>query len=147
GSSLEQQGRVEDALERYRRASAISPGNALPFTRISVIAARRAWGAPPPARPPAAADKPRVSMSNLGQLGRFGNQLLQYAYLRSYAETAGCGVETNDWIGRDLFQLSDPFVSKVLPRLEEKSFDSPGAIAPGARPRTDVDLAGFFAFS
>jgi FkbM family methyltransferase len=146
--SLEQQGRVEDALERYRTASAISPGNALPFTRMTVIAARRAWGAPPAARAPAAADKPRVSMSSLGELGRFGNQLLQYAYLRFYAETAGCDVETNDWIGRDLFGLSDPFISKPLARLDEKDFDAARALAPAAAPpRIDVDLAGFFAFS
>jgi FkbM family methyltransferase len=147
GSALEQQGRLEDALARYRRASAVSPGNALPFTRIAVIEGRRAWGPPPAARSPAAAGKPRVTMSGLGEVGRFGNQLLQYAYLRLYAEAAGCDIETNDWIGRDLFGLSDPFISKVLPRLEEKSFDSAGAIAPGARPRTDVDLAGYFAFA
>ena len=144
--ALEQQSKVEDALDRYRKASAITPGNALPFTRIAVIEARRAWGPPPPARLPAAAGKPRASMSNLGQEGRFGNQLLQYAYLRLYAEAAGCDVETNDWIGRDLFGLSDPFISKALPRLDEKTFDAVGAIAPGARPRSDVDLAGFFAF-
>jgi FkbM family methyltransferase len=146
GFALEQQGKVEDALGRYRRASSISPGNALPFNRIAVIAARRAWGSPPPARLPAAAGKPRVSMSGLGQVGRFGNQLLQYAYLRFYAETAGCDIETNDWIGRDLFRLSEPFISRALPRLDEKNFDAAGAIAPGVRPRTDVDLAGFFAF-
>ena len=146
GFALEQQGKVEDALGRYRRASSISPGNALPFSRIAVIQARRAWGSPPPTRLPAAAGKPRVSMSGLGQVGRFGNQLLQYAYLRFYAETAGCDVETNDWIGRDLFRLSDPFISRALPRLDEKNFDAGGAIAPGAQPRTDVDLAGFFAF-
>ena len=36
---------------------------------------------------------------------------------------------TNDWIGRDLFGLSDPFISKTLPQLYEKTFDAAGRFA------------------
>jgi len=141
---LESEGKSAAAVEVYRQAAALVPGHGLPFTKLSVAAARRAWGPPPRPRPPAAADAPRVSMSRLGELGRFGNQLLQYAYLRSYAEAAGCGVEAGDWIGRDLFGLDDPLVSRPLPRLAEGAFDAAAALAPGSRPPPRVDLAGFF---
>jgi FkbM family methyltransferase len=142
--ALEGQRRSAAAIERYRDAAAARPGHGLPFTKLSVLAARRIWGPPPPPRPPLPAGAACVTMSALGQIGRFGNQILQYGYLRLYAEASGAAFECGDWVGRDLFALDDPLVSRSLPRLQDDAFDAAAAIAPGARPRGDVDLQGYF---
>jgi hypothetical protein len=44
-----------------------------------------------------------VTISCLGNYGRFGNQLFQYAYARAFAEQLGAELHTPDWIGRELF--------------------------------------------
>ncbi len=44
----------------------------------------------------------------LGRLGKFGNQLLQYGFLRIYANLHGLTVETPGWIGERLFGFRDP---------------------------------------
>jgi len=44
-----------------------------------------------------------VTVSCLGNMGRFGNQLFQYAYARAYAESIGAELHTPEWIGRQLF--------------------------------------------
>lgn len=52
---------------------------------------------------PIAEDK-FVSMSTLGNYGRFGNQLFQYAALKIYSRINGLRAEVpSDWIGRKLF--------------------------------------------
>ena len=43
----------------------------------------------------------------LGRFGRFGNQLLQYAFLRVYAELHGLDIETPRWIGQEIFGFRD----------------------------------------
>lgn len=137
-------GRIDEALQLYREAALLNPGHAAPDTRIAVLMARRLWGAPRPAVTPSTPDASPISMSTLGVNGRFGNQIFQYAYLRLYAEAAGAIPETGDWIGRDLFALADPLVSRALPTLAEESFDAAAQLAPGARPAAGVDLRGFF---
>src|ERR1700730_12045672 len=87
--ALEGQRRSAAAIERYRDAAAARPGHGLPFTKLSVRAARRIWGPPPPPRPPLPAGAACVTMSALGQIGRFGNQILQYGYLPLYGEASG----------------------------------------------------------
>ena len=47
--------------------------------------------------------RPVVTMYCLGKLGRFGNQLFQYAYLKIYAQIHDLRVETPEWIGQYLF--------------------------------------------
>jgi len=143
---LEAHGKRDEAVALYRAAESLLPGHASPFTRLSVIAARRAWGFPPRPRPALPHAQARVSMSTLGHSGRFANQILQYGYLRLYAERCRCEVETGDWIGRDLFGFDDPPIARALPVLEEHAYDAAGAIAPDARPRSNVDLRGFYAF-
>lgn len=46
-------------------------------------------------------------------MGRFGNQLFQYAYARAYAESIGAELHTPDWIGRDLFIGIDEPIMKA----------------------------------
>lgn len=59
--------------------------------------------------------EPVLTMSCLGQLGRFGNQLFQYAFLRICAEKSGSRVECPYWIGQTLFGHQDAPISQRLP--------------------------------
>jgi hypothetical protein len=59
--------------------------------------------------------QPVLSMSWLGRLGRFGNQLFQYAFLRICALNAGASVQCRGWVGEALFGLQDERVSRRLP--------------------------------
>lgn len=59
--------------------------------------------------------QPVLSMSSIGKLGRFGNQLFQYAFLRICAEKSGAKVECPPWIGQTLFGHDDAPISKRLP--------------------------------
>lgn len=63
--------------------------------------------------------QPTLTMSFLGNLGRFGNQIFQYAFLRICAKNAGAKVECSPWIGQILFDHTDAPVSKRLtPAIE-----------------------------
>lgn len=53
-------------------------------------------------------------MALLGILGRFGNQVFQYAFLRLCASASGTSVQCSRWIGRDLFGHHDPPVTVGL---------------------------------
>lgn len=78
----------------------------------------------------------KVQISCLGKLGRFGNSLYQYAFARSYAEKHGAILETNDWIGRELFKnINDPLIKKALPRIHK------GGIPWG---KTGFDFYGYY---
>lgn len=59
--------------------------------------------------------EPVLTMSSLGQLGRFGNQLFQYALLKISAQKSGAKVECPPWIGQTLFGHNDVPISKRLP--------------------------------
>ncbi len=66
--------------------------------------------------------QPVLTMSSIGQLGRFGNQLFQYAFLRICAEKSGARVvECPPWIGQTLFGHNDAPISKRLPPAIERS--------------------------
>ncbi len=67
-------------------------------------------------------------MSTLGANGRFGNQLLQYGFLRMYAAEHGLSVETPDWVGRDLFDFDDPLPQGPLPVVSERDADLPASL-------------------
>lgn len=59
--------------------------------------------------------QPLLTMSSIGQLGRFGNQLFQYAFLKICAKKTGAKIESPFWIGQTLFGHNDPPISKRLP--------------------------------
>jgi Glycosyl transferase family 11 len=111
-----------------------------------------------------------LTMSSLGQLGRFGNQLFQYAFLRICARKTGSSVECPPWIGQTLFGHNDAPISRRLePAIECKDdeeilFDVVPELVPhieklaGTKIRrigsetlehgiTNVDLWGFFQIS
>jgi Glycosyl transferase family 11 len=56
-----------------------------------------------------------LSMSSMGKLGRFGNQLFQYAFLRICAQQSGARIECAPWIGQTLFGHHDAPVAERLP--------------------------------
>ena len=60
-----------------------------------------------------------LTMSSIGQLGRFGNQLFQYAFLRICAEKSGAKAECPPWVGQTLFGHNDTPISKRLPPAVE----------------------------
>jgi Glycosyl transferase family 11 len=66
---------------------------------------------------------PVLTMSSLGQLGRFGNQIFQYAFLRICANESGAMVECPPWIGQKLFGHADAPISRRLrPAIERGEF-------------------------
>jgi len=77
-------GRRAEALAAYARAAELFPGLGLPFTRLATLRLRQRYAPVPPRR--ADPTRARLQMTTLGRRGRFGNQLLQYAYARSYAD-------------------------------------------------------------
>lgn len=48
-----------------------------------------------------------ISFVSMGQMGRLGNQLFQYAYLRSQARRMGVKFYCPEWIGDKIFRLED----------------------------------------
>eukprot|EP00188_Purpureofilum_apyrenoidigerum_P000420 Plantae.Rhodophyta-Purpureofilum_apyrenoidigerum.ctg11816.p1 GENE.Plantae.Rhodophyta-Purpureofilum_apyrenoidigerum.ctg11816~~Plantae.Rhodophyta-Purpureofilum_apyrenoidigerum.ctg11816.p1 ORF type:complete len:509 (+),score=95.32 Plantae.Rhodophyta-Purpureofilum_apyrenoidigerum.ctg11816:481-2007(+) len=65
-------------------------------------------------------DGPRViTMTGFGELGRFGNQVLQYMFLRCYAKLVGANVQVPYWVGKELFGLDDEPVLRALPAVIE----------------------------
>ena len=48
-----------------------------------------------------------ISFSKLGEYGRFGNQLFQYAFLRTQAKKLGVKFYCPKWIGDKIFDLND----------------------------------------
>ena len=70
------------------------------------------------ALPPETLDIDRVlTMSILGKLGRFGNQLFQYAFLRICASQIDARVECPVWVGQYLFGHKDAPIAHNLPHL------------------------------
>lgn len=145
GMQLEQNNRHDDAVAIYDDAIRLVPGHAFADTRRRLLLIRRSWG-PPPA-PAERRPGRRITMSGLGNNGRFGNQVIQYAFLRVYAHVHGLGWEAADWIGRDVFGLDDPYISEKLPVIQQR--DMSYASVAGLSPElvADKDISGFYFFS
>lgn len=77
-----------------------------------------------------------VQFTQLGKLGRFGNQLFQYVFARTYAERYNATLEIPEWIGEKVFKdISHQRPSCKLPRTEEDK------ISWG---QVNIDLFGYF---
>lgn len=138
GPYLERQNRHGDALHLYEHTINLAPGHAYADTRRRLLLIRRSWGQPPAplTRPPG----PYITMSSLGKDGRFGNQIIQYAFVRLYAHVHGLGWEVPDWIGRDLFGLDDPYITEQLPALrrDQADFSSVEHLSPELAANRDI---------
>ncbi len=145
GQILTRSGREPDALAAYDGAARASPGAAYPFTILATKRFRQAFGAPAPPRPTISRPGRRIQMRSLGSDGRFGNQILQYAFVRMYAQQYGLVAEFPDWIGRDIFDFDDPFPSEKLSVVTEKHADLFGSLrGQTGQVFADTDVRGYF---
>lgn len=88
-----------------------------------------------------------ITMSTLGQNGRFANQVFQYAFLRIYAKEYNLRVETPAWIGQYLFGHKDKPISQQLPVVIEETNELTEACIPNAKtPFRNVDFWGYFQY-
>ncbi|MFZ2100916.1 MAG: FkbM family methyltransferase, partial [Oricola sp.] len=114
------------------------------FIRVrTVTPSHPTWGDALYIRPP------NVTVSRLGQRGRFGNQIFQYMFLRCYAKDAGYGVETPEWIGRYLFGADDPLLTEPSVYHEVKQTGLTLAdchIANATENFPSADFNGFFQY-
>lgn len=79
-----------------------------------------------------------INLTTLGKYGRFGNQLFQYIFAKSYANKHNLVLHTNPWIGSEIFEnINDPLPIHNLPRLYED-------IIPTTEPYGNIDLIGYF---
>lgn len=61
-----------------------------------------------------------ITMSGFGELGRFGNQLLQYMFLKCYAKVHNIAeIQVPGWVGSGLFGLTDRPVQRAFPAVVE----------------------------
>lgn len=78
-----------------------------------------------------------MSAISVNFMGRFGNQMFQYAAARAYAEAHGATLHTQPWVGQEIFQLSD----KPYMKLPMAGFDE----LPSGK--VNVTLHGYFIHS
>ncbi len=99
-------------------------------------------------RPPAAPQRGVITMRSLGELGRFGNQFFQYAFVRSYALRHQLDYELPPWIGQQLFGHFDPPLTRQWPQFYEKvAHDVDDTFIPHLQtPLRNVDVVGFFQY-
>lgn len=77
-----------------------------------------------------------IQFSQLGNFGRFGNQIFQYVFARAYAEKYDAILELPTWIGEKIFKdVSHTPISCRLPRI-------PIDHIPWGR--VNIDLFGYF---
>lgn len=62
-----------------------------------------------------------VTVSCLGKKGRWGNQVFQYCFARSYAQRYGINYQVNPWIGQKLCDISDSPITEQLPTYKERA--------------------------
>ncbi|MES2472877.1 MAG: alpha-1,2-fucosyltransferase [Pseudomonadota bacterium] len=142
GQLLLYSGRLEEALSIADRAAALNPGHGIPFSLQAMVSARLRFGLPPTPKPAQAGAA--VSMRTLGANGRFGNQLLQYAFLKLYARQHNLAAQSHDWIGRDLFGCDEPFPAANFPSLDESQADLFASLNGQAPVHANRDLSGYF---
>lgn len=66
-----------------------------------------------------------IGFSKLGQYGRFGNQLFQYAFLRNTAQRLGVKFYCPDWLGDRYFELNDKEIRSSKPVHIDKYYVEP----------------------
>jgi tetratricopeptide (TPR) repeat protein len=144
GKLLDDRGEEGEALALYEAAAKRYPGAAVPWTQRALLLLRHSLPAPAPR----ASRAERVTVSTLGNNGRFANQVLQYMFLRLYAELHGLEAQAPDWIGRPLFGAADPLPTGSFERVYEQGdlFCRALAGAEDAPLFDHHDLWGYFCY-
>jgi len=88
--------------------------------------------------------RPAIASSTLGAIGRFGNQILQYGFLRLYADRHGLELETSAWIGGELFGCREAPVTPGRPVVTELELGLFGPNFEAQAPATGADIWGWF---
>jgi hypothetical protein len=79
-----------------------------------------------------------IQCTCLGKIGRFGNQMFQYAAAKKYAQLTKSILQVPKWVGQELFEgLDDPLPSRELPKTNLDEF--PPTL-------TDIDLNGWYRY-
>ena len=77
-----------------------------------------------------------IQFTQLGKFGRFGNQIFQYIFARTYAERNNAVLEIPNWVGQKVFKnVNHPIPSVKLPRLSLDEFPQNGQV--------NIDLFGY----
>jgi hypothetical protein len=88
-----------------------------------------------------------ISFSKLGSFGRLGNQLFQYAFLRSTAVRLGTRFHCPAWIGDRVFQLDDAALRaapQALPKTWRSALRDVGFEPDALRIEDGSEIQGFF---
>jgi len=72
-----------------------------------------------------------IQMSRLGNYGQWGNQVIEYAFVRDYARRFGHDYEVPEWGGQYLYGFDDPPMTRQLPTKVESTNDKNGGGAFG----------------
>ena len=91
----------------------------------------------------------KLTMGGLGRQGQWGNQVIQYAFIRAAAKRFGLDYELPAWAGQYLFGHVDPPITKTLPQFcetyqptkHERIFGLP--IPPGVSDLRDRNFSGY----
>jgi hypothetical protein len=89
-----------------------------------------------------------ISFSSLGNRGRLGNQLFQYAFLRTAARKLGVKFHCPAWIGDQVFDLNDQDERALSPQDIVRTYSHP-PLEPGFHARAmdagdGTDYDGYF---
>lgn len=87
-----------------------------------------------------------ISLSQLGNMGRLGNQLFQYAFLRSTATKLGVKFWCPEWEGDSIFDLNDKN-QRLNDRPVLSSWHAPETECgwiENWEPKNNVDYVGYF---
>lgn len=89
-----------------------------------------------------------ITFSKLGNYGRLGNQLFQYAYLRSMAQKLNTNFWCPEWEGDRMFELEDESVRVRIPPDKFGNLFDQGAQAGFSKDALNVtdgvDVQGYF---
>ncbi|MGO9115131.1 MAG: hypothetical protein ACLP9L_38455 [Thermoguttaceae bacterium] len=90
-----------------------------------------------------------LQMKEFGRLGRWGNQILQYSFLKTYARQHDLEVQIPAWIGEDLYGFHDARPDKGRYRVvyEKAEHGIDDTVIPHlAQPLCNVNVEGWFQY-
>ncbi len=90
-----------------------------------------------------------LQMTEFGRMGRWGNQIFQYSFLKTYAGRYDLEVQIPAWIGEDLYGFHDARPDKGLyPVVREKKIHgTDDTVIPHlAEPLCNVNVEGWFQY-
>ncbi len=88
----------------------------------------------------------RITMSLLGNHGRFANQLFQYMFLHTYAVRHGLEVQTSPWIGENLFEIEPAPITDKLANYYEPLHKTGEPKGPPEKEAINCDFHGYGQF-